>query len=123
MKALEKYENRAKKINSLLSIGLDPEYEKIPERFRALEFPQFEFNKFIIEETHGTAAAYKPNAAFYESRFIYASIIRISSPYSTRSAAISVRPTSITRKRFLTSLGLMLLLSSHTLARRRWNRF
>ena len=33
-----------------------------------MEFPQFEFNKWIIEETHEYAAAYKPNSAFYEAR-------------------------------------------------------
>lgn len=68
MKAIEKYEKRATKINSLLSVGLDPEFEKIPERFKQMGFPQFEFNKFVIEETHEFAAAYKPNAAFYEAR-------------------------------------------------------
>jgi orotidine-5'-phosphate decarboxylase len=33
-----------------------------------LEFPQFEFNKWIIDQTHEYAAAYKPNSAFYEAR-------------------------------------------------------
>ena len=31
-------------------------------------FPQFEFNKYIIEETHEFTSAYKPNVAFYEAR-------------------------------------------------------
>ncbi len=68
MNILEKYNKRAKEINSLLCVGLDADFKKIPERFLALEFPQFEFNKWIIEETHEYAAAYKPNSAFYEAR-------------------------------------------------------
>ena len=68
MNSVEKYNDRAKKINSLLCVGLDADFSKIPERFLKLEFPQFEFNKWIIEETNEYAAAYKPNSAFYEAR-------------------------------------------------------
>ncbi|HWA32444.1 MAG TPA: orotidine-5'-phosphate decarboxylase [Candidatus Paceibacterota bacterium] len=68
MNASEKYDRRARDIDSLLCVGLDADFEKIPERFKKLEFPQFEFNKWIIEETHEYAAAYKPNSAFYEAR-------------------------------------------------------
>jgi len=71
MSPLDKYNTRAKKINSLLCVGLDSDFEKIPDRpqkFKSLEFPQFEFNKWIIEETHEFVAAYKPNIAFYEAR-------------------------------------------------------
>ncbi|MBI3231545.1 MAG: orotidine-5'-phosphate decarboxylase [Candidatus Doudnabacteria bacterium] len=65
--AKEKYNQRAEKINSLLCVGLDADFEKLPDRFKALEFPQFEFNKWIIEETSGFAVAIKPNIAFYEA--------------------------------------------------------
>ena len=65
---LDKYNKRAKKINSLLCVGLDSDFEKIPERFKLQEFPQFEFNKWIIEETHNFAVAIKCNSAFYEAR-------------------------------------------------------
>ncbi len=68
MNPVEKYNQRAKEINSLLCVGLDADFEKIPERFKTMEFPQFEFNKYIIEETHEYTAAYKPNTAFYEAR-------------------------------------------------------
>jgi orotidine-5'-phosphate decarboxylase len=67
MNPIEKYNSRAKKINSLLCVGLDSDFEKIPDKFRQMEFPQFEFNKYIIGETHEFAAAYKPNIAFYEA--------------------------------------------------------
>ncbi len=65
---IDKYNKRAREINSLLCVGLDSDFDKIPEKFKSLEFPQFEFNKYIIEETHEFAAAYKPNSAFYEAR-------------------------------------------------------
>ena len=57
MNPVDKFNNRAEKINSLLCVGLDTVAEN-----------QFEFNKKIIEQTHEFAAAYKPNAAFYEAR-------------------------------------------------------
>lgn len=65
---IDKYNQRAKKINSLLCVGLDTDFTKIPERFLKIEFPQFEFNKWIIEETHQYASAFKANIAFYEAR-------------------------------------------------------
>jgi len=68
MNAIQKFEARADKINSLLCVGLDAEFDKLPERFHSLPEPQFEFNKYIIEATHAHAAAYKPNIAFYEAR-------------------------------------------------------
>jgi orotidine-5'-phosphate decarboxylase len=68
MNIIEKYNKRAKRIDSLLCVGLDSDFEKLPDKFKSLEFPQFEFNKFIISETHEFVAAYKPNIAFYEAR-------------------------------------------------------
>ena len=68
MNIIEKYNKRAKEIKSLLCVGLDADFAKIPQRFLDMEFPQFEFNKYIIEETHEFTSAYKPNVAFYEAR-------------------------------------------------------
>ena len=68
MNIIEKYNRRAEKINSLLCVGLDADFSKIPERFLKMEFPQFEFNKWIIGETHEYSAAFKANSAFYEAR-------------------------------------------------------
>jgi len=65
---IDKYNTRAKKINSLLCVGLDADFAKIPEKFLKMEFPQFEFNKWIIEETHEYAAAFKLNMSIYEDR-------------------------------------------------------
>jgi len=68
MSVVKKFEARADAMDSLVCVGLDPEMEKIPERFLSEELPLFAFCKWIIEETHEYAAAYKPNAAFFEAR-------------------------------------------------------
>lgn len=68
MNPTEKYNSRVDKANSLLCVGLDPDFEKLPEKFKNLDHPQFEFNKYIIDETADFVAAYKPNIAFYEAR-------------------------------------------------------
>ncbi len=49
---------------SLLCVGLDPGYAKLP----AAAKDQFEFNRQIIEATHDLVSCYKPNPAFYEAR-------------------------------------------------------
>jgi len=54
--------------NSLLCIGLDPVLEKIPQRFQRSTTPLFDFCRYIIDETHEYAVAFKPNSAFFEAR-------------------------------------------------------
>ena len=68
MTFLEKYNKRVDRVNSLLCVGLDADFEKIPPKFKELENPQFSFNRWIIEETYQYVSAYKPNVAFYEAR-------------------------------------------------------
>jgi len=68
MTALEKYDARVDAIGSLLCVGLDPEFAKLPAAFCSAAHPQFEFNKYIIEATHSHTASYKLNLAFYEAR-------------------------------------------------------
>jgi orotidine-5'-phosphate decarboxylase len=65
---VEKYNQRVDAVNSLLCIGLDSDIERLSARFRHEDFPQFAFNRWIIDQTHQFAAAYKPNMAFYEAR-------------------------------------------------------
>src|SRR3989344_3349493 len=62
MSIIDKYNQRAKKVNSLVCVGLDSEQGKLGG------LTQFAFNKKIIEQTHEHVAAYKPNIAFYEAR-------------------------------------------------------
>ncbi len=57
-----------KKNNSLLCVGLDSEIHKLPSVVLNESYPQFVFNKAIIDATHSYVCAYKPNMAFYEAR-------------------------------------------------------
>ncbi len=65
---IEKYDRRADAVESLLCVGLDSAVERLPDRFRSADNPQFAFNQWIIEQTHPYVSAYKPNIAFYEAR-------------------------------------------------------
>ncbi len=65
---IDKYNQRVQNSHSLLCVGLDADFEKIPSSFKEKEFPQFEFNKWIIDQTAEFAAAFKPNSAFYEGQ-------------------------------------------------------
>lgn len=65
--AIEKYNRRVDKTDSLVCVSLDPELARLPERFGAEEFPQFAFNKEVIDATHEFVSAYKPTFAFYEA--------------------------------------------------------
>lgn len=68
MSFLQKLTSIEKKQHTLVCVGLDSDIQKIPERFRAMDDGQFQFNKAIIDATHDLVSAYKPNSAFYEGR-------------------------------------------------------
>jgi orotidine-5'-phosphate decarboxylase len=53
--------------NSLLSIGLDVDIEKIPKFLLREKDPLYIFNREIIEATKDIAIAFKPNIGFYEA--------------------------------------------------------
>ena len=57
---------RMESANTLLCVGLDSDVEKLSSKFQKRESGQFEFNKWIVDETHEHVCAYKPNIAFYE---------------------------------------------------------
>ena len=57
-----------KQKKSFLCVGLDTDINKIPAFLNDFPDPVFEFNKRIIDVTRDLCVAYKPNAAFYESR-------------------------------------------------------
>jgi len=65
---IDKYNKRAEKVNSLVCVGLDSDFKKIPVKLKQMENPQFEFNKWILDQTVEFAAAFKFNIAFYEAR-------------------------------------------------------
>jgi orotidine-5'-phosphate decarboxylase len=64
----EKLARRIEQVNSLLCVGLDPDFDKLPARFRSEKFPQQRFGEWIVDQTAEFAAAVKLNAAFYEAR-------------------------------------------------------
>jgi len=66
MSVIDKYNRRAEQ--SLLCVGLDSHFSKLPERFKSDPNPQFAFNRWVIDQTHPYVSAYKPNIAFYEAR-------------------------------------------------------
>lgn len=53
--------------NSLVCVGLDPDYSKLPECVKNTKRPIFTFNKAIIDATKDLVCAYKPQAACYAS--------------------------------------------------------
>lgn len=64
----EKLARRMERVNSFLCVGVDPDSEKLPARFRAERFPQQKFGEWVVDQTAEFAAAVKVNAAFYEAR-------------------------------------------------------
>lgn len=67
MNAIDKYDARAREINSLVCVGLDSDLEKLPNSFRRETSPQLAFNRHIIDASAEFAAAFKFNMAFYEA--------------------------------------------------------
>lgn len=63
----EKLNLAVQKSNSLVCVGLDSDFDKLPEFIKSKEHPQFEFNKAIIDATHDLVNSYKLNSAFYEA--------------------------------------------------------
>ena len=62
MNFIDKLTNAARKNNSLLCVGLDPDPELMPGKITVSEF-----NREIIDATSDLVCAYKPNLAFYEA--------------------------------------------------------
>lgn len=63
----KKLDKITKKNNSLLCIGLDPVFEKLPTHLQKRKHPFFIFNKAIIDATADLVCCFKPNSAFYEA--------------------------------------------------------
>lgn len=67
MKFSDKIRNARERSNSLLCIGLDTDWRKVPDFLRDHENPVLEFNRAIIEATKDIACSYKLNMAYYEA--------------------------------------------------------
>ena len=51
--------------HSLLCVGLDPDWQRLPEHIKQKPEPIFEFCKSIIDATHDLVCAYKPQIAYF----------------------------------------------------------
>ncbi|PJF41484.1 MAG: orotidine-5'-phosphate decarboxylase, partial [Candidatus Thermofonsia Clade 1 bacterium] len=60
----QRLEARARAINSLLCVGLDPHPNLLPEQTAAAAHA---FCLRLIDATHDLACAFKPNIAFFEA--------------------------------------------------------
>jgi orotidine-5'-phosphate decarboxylase len=66
MSFFDRLGERIAAVDSVVSVGLDPEPDRLPAGLRDAELPRWAFNRRIIDATHEHTACYKPNAAFYE---------------------------------------------------------
>jgi orotidine-5'-phosphate decarboxylase len=62
----ERLGERIGRVDSVVSVGLDPDESRLPAHVRDADLPRWAFNRRIVDATHEHAACYKPNAAFYE---------------------------------------------------------
>ena len=67
MTFLQKLDTSIQRNNSLLCIGLDTDVEKLPEGFENDDYPQFTFNKQIIDATYDIVCSYKLQIAYYSA--------------------------------------------------------
>ncbi|MEF8851648.1 MAG: orotidine-5'-phosphate decarboxylase [Haloarculaceae archaeon] len=66
MSFFDRLAGRIDAVDSVVSVGLDPDTDRIPDYLADADLPRWAFNRRIIDATHEHAAAYKPNVAFYE---------------------------------------------------------
>jgi orotidine-5'-phosphate decarboxylase len=66
MTFFDRLADRIETANSVVSVGLDPDMDRLPDHLMDKDLPRWAFNRRIIDATHEHAACYKPNAAFYE---------------------------------------------------------
>jgi len=66
MTFFDRLADRIETVDSVVSVGLDPDPGRLPEHVQDADLPRWQFNRRIIDATHEHAACYKPNAAFYE---------------------------------------------------------
>lgn len=63
----KKLDRIVKKNDSLVCVGLDSDFAKIPHHLKNKRDPVFKFNKEIINATKDLICCYKPDIAFYEA--------------------------------------------------------
>ena len=63
----ERLEQARSAADSLVCVGLDPDFDKLPADLRDDPQPLLAFNRRIVDATRESAAAYKPQIAFYSA--------------------------------------------------------
>jgi orotidine-5'-phosphate decarboxylase len=66
MSFFDRLADRIPRVDSVVSVGLDPDLDRLPPEVRDADLPRWAFNRRVIDATHEHAACFKPNAAFYE---------------------------------------------------------
>jgi orotidine-5'-phosphate decarboxylase len=66
MAFFDRLADRIGAVDSVVSVGLDPDPARLPAAVADADLPRWAFNRRVIDATHEQAACYKPNAAFYE---------------------------------------------------------
>ena len=67
LKFASKLKARWNHSNSLLCVGLDPQFDRIPDVFKKEESPYLEFCKAIVDATHEVVCCFKPQAAYFSA--------------------------------------------------------
>ncbi len=62
----DRLDERIEQVESVVSVGLDPDPGRLPPAVEDADLPRWAFNRRVIDATHEHAACFKPNAAFYE---------------------------------------------------------
>ncbi len=66
MQFFDRLADRIAAVDSVVSVGLDPDPDRLPGFLGDADLPRWAFNRRVIDATHEHAACFKPNAAFYE---------------------------------------------------------
>ncbi|MFB6297508.1 MAG: orotidine-5'-phosphate decarboxylase [Salinirussus sp.] len=66
MSFFDRLGERIAAVDSVVSVGLDPDPDRLPGAVAGADLPRWAFNRRIVDATHEHAACFKPNAAFYE---------------------------------------------------------
>jgi orotidine-5'-phosphate decarboxylase len=67
MDFIKRLQGAWQKQDSLVCVGLDTDFSKIPDRFKKEPHPLFAFNREIINATGDLVCAYKPQIAYYSA--------------------------------------------------------
>jgi orotidine-5'-phosphate decarboxylase len=65
---VQKYQRRAKELNTMLCVGLDPDTSKLPASIKGHVGAMYAFCREIVDATADIVCAYKPQIAYFASQ-------------------------------------------------------